>query len=107
MKGKRFILSRSMSYELAFLDEALKEWRRLDAPVRDQFKAKLAERLRDPKVPSARLHGAKERYKIKLRSAGFRLVYEVRDRDLLVLVVAVGKRERNEVYRIAARRTVE
>jgi mRNA interferase RelE/StbE len=35
------------------------------------------------------------------------LVYEVRDRDLLVLVVAVGKRERNEVYRIAARRTVE
>lgn len=96
-----------MSYELAFLDEALKEWRRLDAPVRDQFRTKLAERLRDPKVPSARLHGAKERYKIKLRSAGFRLVYEVRDRDLIVLVVAVGKRERNEVYRIAARRTAE
>ena len=96
-----------MSYELAFLDDALKEWRRLDAPVRDQFKAKLAERLRDPEIPSARLHGAKERYKIKLRSAGFRLVYEVRDRDLIVLVVAVGKRERNELYRIAARRTAE
>ncbi|MCJ2072854.1 type II toxin-antitoxin system RelE/ParE family toxin [Methylobacterium sp. J-030] len=96
-----------MSDERAFLDEALKEWRRLDAPVRDQFKAKLSERLRDPKVPSARLHGAKERYEIKLRGAGFRLVYAVRDRELIVLVVAVGKRERNEVYRIAARRTVE
>jgi mRNA interferase RelE/StbE len=96
-----------MSYELAFLDEALREWRKLDPVTRDQFKARLAERLQNPKVPSARLHGAKERYKIKLRNAGFRLVYEVRDRDLLVLVVAVGKRERNEVYRAAERRRTE
>ena len=93
-----------MSYELAFLDEALKEWRKLDAATRQQFKSKLAERLETPKIPSARLYGTKERYKIKLRSAGYRLVYEVRDRECLVLVVAVGKRERNEVYKAAARR---
>ncbi len=96
-----------MSYELAFLDAALKEWRKLDNQTREQFKAKLEERLHSPKVPSARLHGAKERYKIKLRNAGYRLVYEVRDRELVVLVVAVGKRERNEVYRVAERRTAE
>lgn len=93
-----------MTYGLAFLDEALKEWRKLDSVTRDQFKSKFAERLLNPKIPSARLHGAKERYKIKLRNAGFRLVYEVRDRELLVLVVAVGKRERNAVYKIAERR---
>jgi mRNA interferase RelE/StbE len=93
-----------MSYELAFLDEALKEWRKLDATTREQFKARLAERLETPKIPSARLHGPKPRYKIKLRNAGFRLVYEVRDQELLVLVVAVGKRERNEVYKAADRR---
>ena len=93
-----------MTYELAFLDEALKEWRKLDSATREQFKAKLTERLQNPKIPSARLHGPKERYKIKLRNAGYRLVYEVRDREVLVLVVAVGKRERNEVYKVAARR---
>lgn len=93
-----------MTYGLAFLDEALKEWRKLDSVTRDQFKSKFAERLLNPKIPSARLHGDKERYKIKLRNAGFRLVYEVRDRELLVLVVAVGKRERNAVYKIAERR---
>jgi mRNA interferase RelE/StbE len=93
-----------MTYELAFLDDALREWRKLDHATREQFKNKLAERLDNPKIPSARLHGAKERYKIKLRNAGFRLVYEVRDRELLVLVVAVGKRERNDVYKAAARR---
>lgn len=96
-----------MTYELAFLDEALKEWRRLDNATREQFKAKLAERLENPKIPSARLHGAKERYKIKLRNAGYRLVYQVRDRELLVLVVAVGKRERNAVYKVADRRKTD
>lgn len=96
-----------MTYELAFLDEALKEWRKLDNVTRGQFKAKLAERLQNPKIPSARLHGAKERYKIKLRNAGYRLVYQVRDRELLVLVVAVGKRERNEVYKIAEHRKTD
>lgn len=96
-----------MSYELAFLDEALKEWRKLDPVTRDQFKAKLAERLQNPKILLARLHGARERYKIKLRNAGYRLVYQVKDRELLVLVVAVGKRERNEVYKAADRRSSE
>jgi mRNA interferase RelE/StbE len=94
-----------MIYELAFLDEALKEWRKLDTVTRGQFKAKLAERLQNPKIPSARLHGGKERYKIKLRNAGYRLIYQVEDLQLLVLVVAVGKRERNAVYKAAAKRT--
>lgn len=94
-----------MTYELAFLDEALKEWRKLDPATRDRFKAKLAERLEAPKVPSARLHGERERYKIKLRSAGYRLVYEVRDRELLVIVIAVGRRDHGSVYKAAARRT--
>ena len=104
VKGRRFTRSHWMSYELAFLDAALKEWRKLDDVTRDQFKSKLAERMQNPKIESARLHGSKERYKIKLRSAGYRLVYQVKDRELLVLVVAVGKRERNEVYKIAERR---
>lgn len=96
-----------MTYELAFMDEALKEWRKLDNVTREQFKSKLAERLENPKIPSALLHGAKERYKIKLRNAGYRLVYQVRDRELIVLVVAVGKRERNEVYKTAERRQTD
>ena len=93
-----------MTYELGFLDEALREWRKLDAQTREQFKKKLAERLETPRIPSARLSGAKDRYKIKLRAAGYRLVYEVRDAEVIVVVVAVGKRERNAVYRAAAER---
>jgi mRNA interferase RelE/StbE len=93
-----------MTYELAFLDIALREWRKLDGSVRDQFKNKLAERLAHPRVPSAKLSGAADRYKIKLRSLGYRLVYEVRADEMIVVVIAVGKRERGAVYRAAAKR---
>jgi mRNA interferase RelE/StbE len=96
-----------MTYELAFLESALKEWRKLDETVRQQFKKKLTERLLHPHVPSASLSGHANRYKIKLRSLGYRLVYEVRDSQLVVVVVAVGKRERGEVYRVAQSRIAE
>ena len=92
------------SFELGFLEEALKEWRKLDNTISKQFKEKLVERLVQPHVPAARLSGHKNRYKIKLRSAGYRLVYEVRNSELIVLVVAVGKRDCNAVYKAAAAR---
>jgi mRNA interferase RelE/StbE len=91
-----------MSFELRFKDEALREWRRLDGSIRESFKKKLAERLIVPRVPASKLLGHPDRYKIKLRGAGYRLVYEVRDAEVVVVVIAVGKRERGEVYHLAA-----
>lgn len=93
-----------MRYELAFLPVALTEWKELDGSVRAIFKKKLAERLEQPHVAAAKLHSQKDRYKIKLRDAGYRLVYEVQDEIVTVLVVAVGKREHDQLYKAAARR---
>lgn len=93
-----------MTYRLLFREDALKEWHSLAPSVRSQFTKKLKERVEYPRVESARLSGLKDCYKIKLRSAGFRLVYEVRDEEIVVSVVAVGKRERNSVYKAAAKR---
>ncbi|MDX8390567.1 MAG: type II toxin-antitoxin system RelE/ParE family toxin [Mariprofundaceae bacterium] len=93
-----------MSYELEFLSEALREWKALDATVKKQFKRKLAERLIEPSIQSSCLSGSKNRYKIKLRAAGYRLVYEVLENKLVVVVIAVGKRERQAVYKTASKR---
>ena len=93
-----------MSFDLRFLPSALKEWEKLGAPVRTQFKKKLAERLQHPRVPKDALHGLRDHYKIKLRDAGYRLVYRVEDQAVTVTVVAVGKRERSRAYRDAAGR---
>lgn len=93
-----------MTFDLQFLPSALKEWEKLGAPVREQFKKKLTERLEHPRAPKDALHGLRDHYKIKLRDAGYRLVYRVEDSTVTVTVVAVGKRERGRVYKEAARR---
>lgn len=94
-----------MSFRLEFLPSAEKEWKKLGSTIREQFKRKLAERLTVPRVPKDALHSMPNHYKIKLRDAGFRLVYRVDDRAVTVLVVSVGKRERGDVYRAAQDRT--
>jgi mRNA interferase RelE/StbE len=86
------------TYELKFRPSAKKEWDKLDPDTRKQFAKKLADRLDNPKVPASRLHNMKDCYKIKLASRGYRLVYKVDDEVITVTVVAVGRRERGEVY---------
>lgn len=93
-----------MSYSLRFHELALKKWRKLDTTIQAQFKSKLTERLQHPHVPASALSGMQNCYKIKLRTAGYRLVYRVDDDIIFVTVIAVGKRERLEVYDKAMRR---
>lgn len=93
-----------MTYKLKFVPSAEKEWKKLAHPVREQFKRKLRERLENPRVPSAQLHGRKDQYKIKLRSAGYRLVYLVHDETITVIVMGIGKREGGQVYTDTAQR---
>ena len=92
------------TYRLTFLRDAKKEWDKLASPLRKQLEKKLRERLDTPRVEADRLHGLPDCYKIKLRSAGYRLVYRVFDDRIVVQIVAIGKRERNEAYERAARR---
>ena len=92
------------TYELDFVESALKEWKELAPGIRQQFSKKLQERLTQPHVPAAKLSSMPDCYKIKLRAAGYRLVYQVDDTVVTVVVVAVGKRDRNLAYKIAAGR---
>ena len=86
------------TYRLLFGKRARKDWDRLDEGVRRRFQRKLKERLQHPHVPSARLRDIPNAYKIKLSSVGYRLVYQVRERQLIVIVIAVGQRENDEAY---------
>jgi mRNA interferase RelE/StbE len=76
--------------------------------VKPTLKKLLAKRLDNPHVPGGALHGELSRcYKIKLSKQGIRLVYEVIDDRLIVMVLAVDRREDNLVYRVALARLAE
>jgi mRNA interferase RelE/StbE len=53
--------------------------------------------LENPRIPKNKLSGYPNRYKIKLRSIGYHLVYEVID-EVIIIVIAVGRCENNAVY---------
>jgi mRNA interferase RelE/StbE len=93
-----------MIYSLEFDARALKEWQKRGDTVRQQLKKKLAEDLLNPRIEANRLHSLPDCYKIKLRSSGYRLVYQVLDHEVVVFVVAVDRREREQAYRKAAER---
>jgi mRNA interferase RelE/StbE len=94
-------------YRLKFLPAALDEWNALDGSVKAVLKKLLKKRLEQPRVPGAELHGdLSDCYKIKLRKQGYRLVYRVEDDVLVVLVLAVAKREDMAAYRAAIERLI-
>ena len=94
-----------MIYKLAFLPSALKEFKQLDNSVREQFKKKLSEQLENPNILANRLSGFPNHYKAKLKASGYRLVNEVEDDKVRVLVIAVGKRDKGKIYSTARKRT--
>ena len=94
-----------MKYQLRFLSEAWDEWKELDKSIKIPLARKLEKRLEDPKIASAQLHGKLiGLYKIKLSDSGYRLVYQVLDKEVVVLVISVGRRDKSQAYDLAIER---
>ncbi len=95
-------------YRLQFVPSAWAEWQELDGSVKEPLRRLLKKRLNQPHVPGAALHGElRGYYKIKLRKQGIRLVYGVEDDVLIVMVMAVDRREDSLVYESARARLGE
>jgi len=99
---------RPYKYRLQFVASAWAEWQGLDGSVKEPLRKLLKKRLDQPHVPGAALHGALAgHYKIKLNKQGYRLVYGVQDDVLIVMVMAVNKREDSVVYQAASARVAQ
>ena len=97
--------AKTPAYHLAFENHARAEWDKLDGSIKEPLRRLLKKRLDAPHVPSAALHGGLANcYKIKLLRQGYRLIYQVLDQRLIVLMISVGKRDKNAVYDAAIKR---
>ena len=80
-----------MTYEVRLAPVAVRQLRELDPPGRRRVQAAIDLLAEDPRPPGARqlVGGAGE---WRVRTGDFRIIYDIRDGELLVLVVTVGHR---------------
>lgn len=83
-----------MIYEIFFKKSAKKEWDRLSPDLKRLFKKKLEKLQSNPRVPANAVSGAENIYKVKLKKAGYRLVYEVVDEQIRIEVILIGRRDK-------------
>lgn len=84
-----------MTYRITLAPMAARQLRKLDAPARRRIQAALDLLAEQPRPPSAtRLVGGAGEWRV--RTGDYRIVYEVEDDQLLVLVLRLG--HRREVY---------
>ncbi|MDH2997170.1 plasmid stabilization system protein [Pasteurellaceae bacterium LFhippo2] len=94
-----------MAYSIKVHDDFVAELNKLDPTVKQQLRKKLDKVVENPHIPKNRLSGDLHNcYKIKLRKAGVRLIYQVNDDEIYILLLTVGKRADNEVYDTAINR---
>ena len=84
-----------MTYEVRLAPAAVRQLRKLDPPGRRRVQAAIDLLAEDPRPPGARqlVGGAGE---WRVRTGDFRIIYDIRDEELIVLVVTVG--HRRDVY---------
>ena len=84
-----------MTYRIALSPMAARQLRKLDAQVRRRIQAALDLLAEQPRPPSAtRLVGGAGEWRV--RTGDYRIVYEIEEQRLLILVLRIG--HRREVY---------
>ena len=83
------------SYRLLIKPSAGKEIEALPKQDRRRIIAKITSLSRDPRPPGGEKLSGHDYY--RLRQGNYRILYEIRDLDLIVVVVKVG--HRRDVYR--------
>jgi len=83
-------------YRVEFSKPAVRQFEKLSKPVQTRLRPRIDALAHDPRPQGVKkLVGADELY--RLRVGDYRVIYQIQDEVLLVLVVKVGQRK--EIYR--------
>lgn len=85
-----------MAYSILFAPAANRQFRKLTPQVQKRLKPRIDALADNPRPPGVvKLKGSEELYRI--RAGDYRIIYEIQDIGLVILVVKIG--DRRDVYK--------
>ena len=94
--------------DFTFYDEAKKDLSKLNKSIQDLFVKKLAQIIRNPEIGkdlghknNLNLAGLK---KVYFDNKRYRIVYEIKEQEIIIHIIAIGKRDNMKVYKEASQR---
>ena len=99
-----------MLVRIEFIEEALKDYKKLDGSIKKEITKKIDELYNNPRI--GQMLGNKYNtnlsgfYKIYACNRRIRIVYRILEDDTIEIVEiwGIGKREKNEIYKIVGER---
>jgi mRNA interferase RelE/StbE len=92
-------------YDFKFYEEAEKDLSKLNNSVKKLFAKKLTQIIKNPEIGkelgnknNLNLAGLK---KVYFDSKRYRIVYEIREKEIIIYIIAIGKRDNMKVYKEA------
>jgi mRNA interferase RelE/StbE len=93
-----------MKYKILFIEDAYEDLQKLDKSI--QIEAiKVIKKLKENPYFGKPLKGnLKGFYKIYFFKKKYRMVYTIRENKLLILIVGIGKRDKEKIYKLIEKR---
>ncbi len=95
-------------YNLKFYEEAEKDLSKLNNSVKILFAKKLTQIINNPEIGkdlghknNLNLSGLK---KVYFDNKRYRIVYEIKNKEIIIHIIAIGKRDNMKVYKEASQR---
>lgn len=95
-------------YDFKFYEEAEKELSKLNNNVKKLFSKKLTQIIKNPEIGkdlgnknNLNLVGLK---KVYFDNKKYRIVYQVKENEIIIYIIAIGKRDNMKVYKDASSR---
>jgi len=92
-------------YDFKFYEEAEKDLKKLNNSVKKLFVKKLTQIIKNPEIGknlgnknNLNLAGLK---KVYFDNKKYRIVYEIKDKEIIIHIIAIGKRDDMKVYKQA------
>jgi len=95
-------------YDFKFYEEAEKDLSNLNNSVKKLFVKKLSQIIKNPEIGkdlgnknNLKLSGLK---KVYFDNKKYRIVYKIKENEIIIYIIAIGKRDNMKVYKEAANR---